>query len=196
MGFAKVSRVHGFANTLKSGVEDVEAAWHGCYINDIDIMGSMAKTLIRRARTADFNTLLEIDAASFPGGVAYDAAELSYFMGLEGAETLVVEEPGGIVAFLIMEVHSTRRSATIVTLDVRETHRRSGYGTQLLSHAEDILINHGVEFYDLQVDVTNRAAIDFYKKHGFGKVRTLRNYYSNGNDAYLMVKELLKDGGK
>ena len=38
--------------------------------------------------------------------------------------------------------------------------------------------------------VTNHAAIDFYKKHGFGKVRTLRHYYANGNDAYLMVKQL------
>jgi ribosomal-protein-alanine N-acetyltransferase len=173
----------------------MEAAWHGCYINDNDTIGSMAKTLIRHAVAADFNTLLEIDEASFPGGVAYDAAELSYFMNRGGAETLVAEEDGGIVAFLILEVHRTRRSATIVTLDVRETHRRSGYGTRLLTRAEDILIDYGVEGYDLQVDVTNRGAIRFYKKHGFQNVRTLQNYYANGNDAYLMVKELLKDGG-
>jgi ribosomal-protein-alanine N-acetyltransferase len=196
MGITKIRRINSFADTLESGLQDMEAARHGCYINDIDIMGSMAKTLIRHARPADFDTLLEIDAASFPGGVAYDAAELSYFMDRNGAETLVVEDDTGIVAFLIMEVHTTRRSATIVTLDVCETHRRSGHGTQLLSRAEDMLTDYGVEFYDLQVDVTNSAAIRFYKKHGFGTVRTLRNYYANGNDAYLMVKELLKDGGK
>jgi ribosomal-protein-alanine N-acetyltransferase len=146
--------------------------------------------------TGDFDTLLEIDEASFPGGVAYDAVELSYFMNRDGAETLVVEEDALIVAFIILEVHQNRRSATIVTLDVRETHRRSGYGTQLLSRAEEILTDYGVEFYDLQVDVTNRGAIVFYKKHGFENVRTLRRYYANGNDAYLMVKELLKDAGK
>ena len=156
----------------------------------------MVKTLIRHAVSADFNTLLEIDKASFPGGVAYDAVELSYFMNRDGAETLVVEEDDRIVAFIIIEVHRTRRSATIVTLDVRETHRRSGFGTQLLSRAEEILTDYGVELYDLQVDVNNRGAIGFYKKHGFGTVRTLRRYYANGNDAYLMVKELLKDGGK
>jgi ribosomal-protein-alanine N-acetyltransferase len=156
----------------------------------------MVKTLIRHAVTGDFDTLLEIDEASFPGGVAYDAVELSYFMNRDGAETLVVEEDALIVAFIILEVHRNRRSATIVTLDVRETHRRSGYGTQLLSRAEEILTDYGVEFYDLQVDVTNRGAIVFYKKHGFENVRTLRRYYANGNDAYLMVKELLKDAGK
>jgi ribosomal-protein-alanine N-acetyltransferase len=150
----------------------------------------MAKTVIRHAVAADFHALLEIDEASFPGGVAYDAAELSYFMNRVGAETLVVEEDGTIVAFIIVEVHRTRRSATIVTLDVRDTHRRNGYGTQLLKRAEDILNDYGVEVYDLQVDVTNYPAIDFYKKHGFTTVRTLRHYYANGNDAYLMVKEL------
>jgi ribosomal-protein-alanine N-acetyltransferase len=150
----------------------------------------MVKTLIRHAEPADFSVLLEIDVASFATGVAYDATELSYFMNREGAETLVAEENGEIVAFMIMEVLSGRRRATIVTLDVRATHRRAGYGSQLLQRAEDILIEYGVEVYDLQVDVTNSSAIKFYKKHGFETVRTLKNYYANGNDAYLMVKEL------
>jgi ribosomal-protein-alanine N-acetyltransferase len=150
----------------------------------------MAKTLIRHAAREDFETLLEIDEASFPGGVAYDANELAYFMNRLGAETIVAEEDGQIVAFLIMEVHRARRSATIVTLDVRETCRRSGYGTQLLKRSEEILGDYGVELYDLQVDVTNRNAIRFYKKHGFSIARTLPNYYANGHDAYLMVKEL------
>ena len=74
--------------------------------------------------------------------------------------------------------------------EVREAYRRSGYGTQLLQRAEEILVDYGVEVYDLQVDVTNRNAIRFYKKHGFEVVRTLPAYYANGNDAYLMVKDL------
>ena len=159
-------------------------------INENRPIRSMTKTLIRHAAAADFNTLLEIDQASFPGGVAYDAAELAYFMNREGAETLVAVEDGTIVAFLVMETQPGRRRATIVTLDVRETHRRCGYGTQLLARAEDILIDYGVEVYDLQVDVTNRGAIGFYKSHAFKTVRTLKNYYANGHDAYLMMKEL------
>jgi [ribosomal protein S18]-alanine N-acetyltransferase len=192
MSLAEIRGLDVFANTLKSGVEDVKATRHGCcYINDNDITRSMAKTVIRHAVPADFDALLEIDEASFPNGVAYDAAELSYFMNRSGAETLVVDDGGGIVAFVILEVHRTRRSATIVTLDVRETHRRTGHGSQLMLEAEDILSRRGVERYDLQVDVTNRGAIRFYRKHGFQIVRTLRNYYSNGNDAFLMVKELM-----
>jgi [ribosomal protein S18]-alanine N-acetyltransferase len=150
----------------------------------------MTKTLIRHATTTDFESLLAIDVASFPGGVAYDAAELAYFMNHEGAETIVVEVNGSVVAFLIMELHHTRRTATIVTLDVQENQRRQGYASQLLKHSEKMLVDHGVEAYDLQVDVTNRPAIAFYKKHGFKPLRRIRNYYANGHDAFLMVKEL------
>ena len=111
-------------------------------------------------------------------------------MNRDGAATLVAEESGEIVAFVIVEIQAGRRRATIVTLDVRSSHRRSGYGTQLLKRAEEILVDYGVEVYDLQVDITNRGAIDFYRRHGFKTVRTLKNYYANGNDAFLMMKEL------
>jgi ribosomal-protein-alanine N-acetyltransferase len=150
----------------------------------------MTKTLIRHALPIDFDSLLEIDVSSFPQGVAYDSAELAYFINRRGAETLVLEIDGAIVAFLILEVHRTRRSATIVTLDVREKHRRSGHATSLLERAEEILNDYGVEVYDLQVDTTNHGAIAFYKRYGFSIVRTLRKYYANGHDAFLMVKEL------
>jgi ribosomal-protein-alanine N-acetyltransferase len=83
--------------------------------------------------------------------------------------------------------------ANIVTLDVDKDHRRLGYATQLLRRTEEILASYGVEIYDLQVDVNNSGAIRFYKSHGFEMVRILRRYYPNGNDAYLMVKELVKD---
>jgi len=150
----------------------------------------MPKTLIRHAVSADFESLLEIDQASFPGGVSYDATELAYFMHREAAETIILEVGKTIVAFLIMEVLRNRRRATVVTLDVDERHRRNGYGSQLLKRSEQTLADYGVEIYDLQVDVTNRPAIIFYKKHGFENVRVLPNYYANGHDAYLMVKEL------
>jgi ribosomal-protein-alanine N-acetyltransferase len=156
----------------------------------------MTKTLIRHAVSTDFNTLLEIDVASFPSGVAYDSLELSYFMNRPGAETIVLEADGAIAAFLIMEVHRNGRFATIVTLDVKDGYRRQGYATRLLKRSEEILGTYGVELYDLQVDVTNSGAIRFYRSHGFEKVRLLREYYANGNDAYLMVKELPKGVGR
>ena len=150
----------------------------------------MAKTLVRNAVSADFPTLLKIDKASFPPGIAYDFIELSYFMRRKGARTLVAEVEGDIVGFLLLEIMSRRRVATLVTIDIRAEHRRRGYGTELLDCSEQILREASISRYELQVDTANAYALEFYRKHGFVTVNTLKGYYANGNDAYLMVKEI------
>jgi ribosomal-protein-alanine N-acetyltransferase len=150
----------------------------------------MTKTLVRNAASADFPTLLKIDKASFPPGIAYDFVELSYFMRRKGARTLVAEVDGDIVGFLLLEIMSRRKAATLVTIDIRAEHRRKGYGTELLARSEQILREAAILRYELQVDTANADAMVFYRKHGFVIVNTLKGYYANGNDAYLMVKEI------
>jgi len=150
----------------------------------------MTKTLVRNAVSADFPTLLKIDKASFPPGIAYDFVELSYFMRRKGARTLVAEVDGEIVGFLLLEIMSRRKAATLVTIDIRTERRRHGYGTELLDRSEQILREATISRYELQVDTANTSAMEFYRKHGFAIVNTLKGYYANGNDAYLMVKEI------
>ena len=150
----------------------------------------MAKTLIRRAKQADFPRLLAIDQASFPPGISYDSSELSYFMKRTNAETIVLEHNGEIAAFLIVEMNLRRSIATMITVDVVERFRRLGYGARLVHRSEELLIRAGIKRYELQVDVENEAAIAFYRKHGFRRSGTLKRYYDNGHDAYVMVKTL------
>ena len=42
----------------------------------------------------------------------------------------------------------------------------------------------------LEVRVSNKAAINLYKKHGFKIVYAIKNFYLNGEDAYVMMKNL------
>jgi len=111
--------------------------------------------------------LLSIDEACFPPEIAYDAMDLRHMMSRAGAETLVLEEDGRIVAFLLMEVDRNRKTATLVTLDVLKDHRRSGYASSLLARSEQMLAGLGVTSYKLQVDTQNEGAISFYRKNGF-----------------------------
>jgi ribosomal-protein-alanine N-acetyltransferase len=150
----------------------------------------MPKTHVRPANDSDFPILLQIDQASFPPGIAYESSELSYFIQRDGSETLVIESEGEILGFILVEVRRRKKSATMITLDVRAEHRRHGCATKLLVASEEILRKRRVQRYELQVDVDNSPAIEFYKKHGFETVCTLKRYYPNGNDAYLMVKRL------
>jgi [ribosomal protein S18]-alanine N-acetyltransferase len=156
----------------------------------------MAKTNIRYAIRADFPVLLEIDTSSFPEETAYDSTELSYFMSHNGAETIVLERAGIVEAFLIVDFDYRKKSATIVTLDVRGNCRRLGYGSKLLQRAEEIVTKHNIREFTLQVDVNNDGAIAFYEKHGFQITRKLNHYYPDGHDAWLMLKTLPLDDGK
>jgi len=38
----------------------------------------------------------------------------------------------------------------------------------------------------------NEVAINLYDKHGFEKVSVRKNYYQDGSDAYVMVKDLTR----
>lgn len=148
------------------------------------------KRLIRPALPDDFATLVAIDQSCFEEDVAYDAYELRYFMSQSSATTLVAEVDGAIAGFLLFEIRGAQSGATLVTLDVTDIYRNAGIGSSLLAHSEELLANHHTTCYRLQVDTTNSVALEFYSRRGFHVVRTLRHYYPNGADAYLMEKRL------
>jgi ribosomal-protein-alanine N-acetyltransferase len=43
----------------------------------------------------------------------------------------------------------------------------------------------------LEVRVSNDVALSLYKRTGFEVERTIREYYSDGEDAYIMSKKIL-----
>ncbi len=150
------------------------------------------KRLIRSTIPSDFATLVAIDQSCFEKDVAYDSYELRYFMSRPSATTLVAEVDGTIAGFLVLDMQGDRSGATLVTLDVRDSYRNTGIGSELLVHSEDLLARGGSTRYTLQVDTVNSVALEFYRRRGFRVVRTLRRYYPNGADAYLMEKQVAK----
>lgn len=153
----------------------------------------MGAAMIRNATQSDFPRLLAIDQTCFSADIAYDALELAYYMEREQSHTLVAEVGPQIAGFLLVDIETIRngRVATLITLDVVENARRQGVGSALFARSERLLLESGVPRYRLQVDTTNRSAIEFYRRAGFNQQRTLEAYYPNGADAYLMEKAVL-----
>lgn len=83
--------------------------------------------------------------------------------------------------------------AHIVTIAVREAHRRHGIGELLLIGATEIaLANHQV-MVTLECRVSNYAAQALYEKYGFRKVGIRPRYYSDNNeDAYIMSTDSIQ----
>ncbi len=78
----------------------------------------------------------------------------------------------------------------ILEFGIKKGFRGMGLGKILLSRVIEDLRKKGIETIQLEVDITNIPAIKLYKKFNFKVVRILKNYYSNGNDAYYMILHL------
>lgn len=145
--------------------------------------------MIREATAADFPTLWSIDQECFVAGISYSQPELRHYMKRRGAFTLVLEDPHGIVAFVVAE-SSRRGTGHIITIDVLPNARHAGYGSELLLSAEERLRTAGCGAVLLEVAVDNEGAIHFYKRHGYSVLKTFPHYYLDSVDALLMGKPL------
>jgi len=160
---------------------------------------------IRNCRPEDFGTLLAIDQACFPPGIAYSAFELRTYINRRGAFTFVAElaeeEPGrddksaeaspedSILGFIVVE--RSRGLGHIITIDVRGAARRHGVGSVLLEAAEKQLATFKCIAVRLETAVDNVGALSFYKRHGYHVMKIIPHYYSTGVDALLLEKHLL-----
>ena len=65
-----------------------------------------------------------------------------------------------------------------------------GCASRLMEYALEKSEELHYQNVNLEVRVSNVKAIALYQKFGFKNVAVRKRYYSNGEDAYLMIKEL------
>ena len=129
--------------------------------------------------------MLEIERQSFPdpwGPISFRSVLSSRIcknLGMFGAGEMLL---GYILCQKILdELH-------ILNIAVHPSHRRRGIAEKLMLEALE-QTGSEVEKVWLEVRVTNHPAIEFYRKHEFELMWIRKNYYPNGEDAYIMVKE-------
>jgi ribosomal-protein-alanine N-acetyltransferase len=74
----------------------------------------------------------------------------------------------------------------IGNLAVKRMHQRKGIGSQLLTYVLEQFEDWSIIF--LEVRASNIAAQKLYKNFGFCNLYRRRSYYTNGEDALIMVK--------
>ena len=138
---------------------------------------------IRCAGPLDLLGIYRVERASFP-----DPWPLLAFLPyvLEREALAFVAEESGILGFILAfwegeEVH-------IHDLAVAPEHRRKGVATALLRALLEAIPS--ARRVKLEVRASNQAARAFYEKHGFREIRVLPNYYADGEDGILMVRDL------
>lgn len=77
----------------------------------------------------------------------------------------------------------------ILNFVVDKMHQHSGIGTLLFNTLLELYPN--TKSIILEVRENNEQGINFYKKNNFNVISKRKHYYKNGDDALVMMKELI-----
>ncbi|MEM1508843.1 MAG: ribosomal protein S18-alanine N-acetyltransferase [Thermofilaceae archaeon] len=156
----------------------------------------MAEYAIRTFRPEDLDEVIKVNRENLPENYPPFFFKLHYENFPQAF--IVAESSGKIVGYVMCRVETGKlytkqdvgRQGHIVSIAVIPEMRGKGIGTKLMKRAMESLYQvYGVEEYYLEVRVSNMPAINLYTKLGFEKIKTLKSYYLNGEDAYLMAKQ-------
>lgn len=112
---------------------------------------------------------------------------------------LVAEEKGEVIGYIMCRIETGMsnfglsgiiKKGHVVSVAVLPDHRRKGVGEALVTKALEGMRGYGAKQCYLEVRVTNDDAIRLYKKMGYEVTRTVRGYYADGENAYVMTKKL------
>jgi ribosomal-protein-alanine N-acetyltransferase len=144
-------------------------------------------------RIRDLPQVLDIENLCF-AEEAYPEELLRELAGKPSAVFLVARSEDRILGYAVAVLRG--RSAELISIAVHPGYRRGGVGQALLDAVLRRLRRAGAASCRLAVRTSNSAAIAFYEKNGFRRLKLLRRYYADDGDAFLMRKSLRPARGR
>ena len=185
----------------------------------LKVRDNKAGFIIRRAKVEDLPSVMLVNMRSLPENywygfflsilnewgesffvaeiddtiVGYSMSRVEYTIDpvLLGVYNELEEGSVGIIDKMKHMFSAPTRVGHLISIAVLEEYRGRGIGSALLQHTIDAMKNvYKVVSIYLEVRVSNIGAIRLYEKFGFKKARIVREYYRDGEDAYVMVLKL------
>jgi len=156
----------------------------------------MAFTL-RRFKSSDLEQVMYINRVCLPENYTE-----FFFMDLyqRFPETFIVaEEDGEVVGYVMCRIETgvpnfkllgITRKGHVISIAVLPKHQREGIGYELMQESMRSMVNYKAKECYLEVRESNVPAVNLYKKMGFEVTRTIRGYYADGENAYVMARNL------
>ena len=142
---------------------------------------------VRAAERADLLDVFDIEKRSFSQPWPYAAFERL----LDAPGFLVAEDDGDVVGYVVADTVSDHGTPVghVKDIAVDPERRGEGIGRTLLSRALMRLFVEGADRVKLEVRAGNRRAQALYEGFDFEVHHVVSNYYDDGEDAYVMVRE-------
>ena len=114
-------------------------------------------------------------------------------------KSFIVAEIGNeVVGYVLCRIETSisgfrlAKKGHLISIAVLSSDRNKGVGRSLILKALKAVEYYNVESFYLEVRVSNKNAINLYVKIGFKIERTLKRYYSDGENAYTMNIDIRK----
>lgn len=133
---------------------------------------------------SDLDRIIEIEESSFSKAKAYPRSKFVELHKEHPEGFLVADILGEVVGYIIGYISD--KIGEIDSVAVDPTFRHLGIGRKLTDFILEEFRERGIKTCSLEVSTTNEPAIHFYESTGFQIVKTLKGYYSDNSDAYLM----------
>ena len=143
--------------------------------------------IIRRFRVDDLRRVMDICEVSFKE--KYIAEFLLSCFDISPEHFLVAEKRG--VVGIILGIKCFNSLGRILILAVDPNFRGRGIGEALAEVLLKSYVASGIEEVRLEARITNYIALNLYEKLGFRIVGRTKNYYEDGEDAFILFKSLL-----
>jgi ribosomal-protein-alanine N-acetyltransferase len=153
-------------------------------------LASYSLPVIRRTAPSDIGAILAIEQESFidPWEQTAFHEALAYFP----TTYFVAVCDGRVVGFIIGGLEDTGENiyGHICNLAMSTRYRRRGIGRLLVNRLEHQFALERATGVQLEVRFSNTAAQRFYRRLGYRDIFGIDKYYSNGEDAIVMMKWL------
>lgn len=146
--------------------------------------------MITQATTTDIPALLDLENTCFHGLHCIPGRQFRYLLTKAKAITIVLKENSQLQGYAILLTPERKTLARIYSLAVYPHLRGKGIATQLLQDLEERAKALGYQMMSLEVREDNSGAIKLYEKHGYHKVKALKNFDDDGATAWRMRKRL------
>jgi len=158
----------------------------------IDLSLPAVAPSIRCAVKEDLTATVDLEKACFTSDLSLKKRQLQYLQQRKTAVFLVAEDQGRVIGegIALVRQHKGRTSGRIYSLAVDEIHRGKKVGRRLLSAMVEQLEARGVKRIYLEVEQSNRKAIELYERNGFRSIGKLPDYFGTGADGLHMMLDL------
>lgn len=144
--------------------------------------------IIRKANTSDVSKLYALEKEIFTAE-NFPLSRDSFYYHVKNNLLYIAEIDGNIAAYTLVLVK--RRDAKLYSIGVSHSYRGKNIALKLLQTIMHELFLMGFKQILLEVRIDNKVAIALYKKLGFHINRTLKEFYLDKCNAYLMSLQII-----